>query len=162
MITSGYTSFNEEIFTAPISVSVYSREIFKKITKKTNKIKIFFYHFIQYVSATTASLCAPTMNIVREIRLLAQRISLFFPRARGGSQSTDTPSCTSCHSTDPLNSGRTRAGKDIAPMALSKTPARYTDRKKVEKWFRRNCKSVLGRICTPLEKGDIITFMISQ
>jgi len=74
----------------------------------------------------------------------------------------DTPSCTSCHSTDPLNSGRTRAGKDIAPMALSKTPARYTDRKKVEKWFRRNCKSVLGRICTPLEKGDIITFMISQ
>ncbi|MCW9035408.1 MAG: DUF1924 domain-containing protein [Alphaproteobacteria bacterium] len=74
----------------------------------------------------------------------------------------DTPSCTSCHSNSPMNQGQTRAGKDIAPMALSKTPNRYVDIKKVEKWFRRNCKSVLGRTCTPLEKGDFLTFMISQ
>ncbi len=74
----------------------------------------------------------------------------------------ETPSCTSCHSSDPNGFGETRAGKEIAPMALSKTPERYGDPKKVEKWFRRNCKSVLGRVCTSLEKGDFLTFMASQ
>jgi len=74
----------------------------------------------------------------------------------------DTPSCTTCHTTNPTNIGHTRAGKEIAPMAISKTPDRFTDVEKVAKWFRRNCKSVLGRLCTPLEKGDYLTFMISQ
>jgi len=74
----------------------------------------------------------------------------------------DTPSCTSCHSNSPAGVGQTRAGKEIAPMALSKSPNRYTDIKKVEKWFRRNCTSVIGRVCTALEKGDFLTFMASQ
>jgi len=74
----------------------------------------------------------------------------------------DTPSCTSCHSSSPLNVGETRAGKKIAPMALSKSPERYGDLEKVEKWFRRNCNSVLGRACTPVEQGDYLTFMFSQ
>lgn len=74
----------------------------------------------------------------------------------------DTPSCTSCHTNSPASVGQTRAGKEIAPMAVSKTPDRYIDMKKVEKWFRRNCKSVLGRVCTSLEKGDFLTFMSSQ
>ncbi len=73
-----------------------------------------------------------------------------------------TPSCTSCHTKSPLGVGKTRVGKPIAPLALSKTKDRYTDPKKVAKWFRRNCKSVLGRECTALEKGDFITYMISQ
>jgi len=62
----------------------------------------------------------------------------------------------------PRKTGKTRTGKPIKPMALSKTPDRYSDPEKVEKWFRRNCRSVLGRECTPVEKGDFITFMISQ
>jgi len=74
----------------------------------------------------------------------------------------ETPSCTTCHSKDPSSAGRTRAEKEISPMALSRSPQRYNDLKKVEKWFRRNCKSVLGRVCSPLEKGDFITFMINQ
>ncbi len=74
----------------------------------------------------------------------------------------ETPSCTTCHTSRPTDAGRTRAGKDISPMALSKTPERYTDPKKVEKWFRRNCNSVLGRECTPQEKGDFVTFMLTQ
>jgi len=74
----------------------------------------------------------------------------------------DTPSCTSCHSTDPAAKGRTRAGKEIAPMVVSKTPERYIDIKKVEKWFRRNCKGVLGRTCTAVEKGDFLTLMSNR
>jgi len=74
----------------------------------------------------------------------------------------ETPSCTSCHGKDPSAGGQTRAGKAIEPMALSRTPGRYSELKKTEKWFRRNCKSVLGRVCTSLEKGDFLTFMFSQ
>ena len=75
--------------------------------------------------------------------------------------SAETPSCTTCHTTDPTKPGQTRAGKDLAPMAVSKTPDRFTDAEKVEKWFTRNCQSVVGRACTAQEKGDFITFMAS-
>lgn len=73
----------------------------------------------------------------------------------------DTPACTSCHTDDPTQSGETRAGKAIDPMAASMNLERYTELKKVEKWFGRNCKSVLGRECTAIEKGDFITYMLS-
>ncbi len=82
---------------------------------------------------------------------------LFSSTHKGGKPKTN--SCTVCHTKSPLKTGKTRAGKDIAPMALSKTKDRYSDPKKVAKWFRRNCRSVLGRECTALEKGDFITFM---
>ena len=75
--------------------------------------------------------------------------------------SAETPSCTTCHTNDPTKPGQTRAGKDVAPMAVSKTPDRFTDAEKVEKWFTRNCQSVVGRACTAQEKGDFITFMAS-
>jgi hypothetical protein len=74
----------------------------------------------------------------------------------------DTPACTSCHGNDTRGAGRNPAGKAIEPMALSASPSRYTDPAKVEKWFKRNCNEVLGRECTPLEKGDWLSFMISQ
>ncbi len=86
--------------------------------------------------------------------------TLFRTRFTGGKP--ETPACTACHTASPLKTGETRAGKPIEPMAASVTPDRYTDPKKVAKWFRRNCKSVLGRECTALEKGDFLTFMISQ
>lgn len=86
--------------------------------------------------------------------------ALFRSHHSGGKPAT--PSCTTCHHASPLETGATRAGKAIAPMAVSRTPDRFTDPHKVAKWFRRNCNSVLGRQCTALEKGDFITFMASQ
>jgi hypothetical protein len=74
----------------------------------------------------------------------------------------DTPACTSCHGNDTRGAGRNPAGKAIDPMALSVSPSRYSDPAKVEKWFKRNCNEVLGRECTPREKGDWLSFMISQ
>jgi hypothetical protein len=79
-----------------------------------------------------------------------------------GSGKPDTPACTSCHSNSPRETGRTPAGKTIEPMAVSMTAARYTDPAKAEKWFKRNCNEVLGRECTPLEKGDWLTYMMSR
>jgi hypothetical protein len=74
----------------------------------------------------------------------------------------ETPSCTTCHTKDPTAWGKTRALKPIAPMAVSRTPDRFTDSEKVDKWFTRNCNSVLGRPCTAVEKGDVITYLSSM
>lgn len=74
----------------------------------------------------------------------------------------DTPACTSCHGKDTRGTGRAPSGKTIDAMAASVTPARYTDPAKVEKWFKRNCTEVLGRVCTPQEKGDWLTYMLGQ
>jgi len=74
----------------------------------------------------------------------------------------ETPSCTVCHTENPRERGQTRAGKAIDPMAASVSPKRYTDLQKTEKWFGRNCRNVLGRECTSLQKGDFIRFMLTQ
>jgi uncharacterized protein DUF1924 len=84
----------------------------------------------------------------------------FFAAKHSGGK-PDTPSCTTCHTASPLNAGQTRAGKTIAPMAVSQSPDRFTDIAKTEKWFTRNCNSVLGRDCTAIEKGDFIAYMSS-
>lgn len=55
-----------------------------------------------------------------------------------------------------------RTGRNIEPMAVSANPARFTDAKEVEKRFGRDCKNVLGCGCTPLEKGDFITFLAGR
>ena len=74
-----------------------------------------------------------------------------------------TPSCTACHTADPKNPGRNaKTGRPIDPVAVSVNPDRFTDSADVEKQFGRDCKSVLGRACTAVEKGDYITFMAEQ
>ncbi len=68
--------------------------------------------------------------------------------------------CTTCHTPDRHARGKhIRTGKPIAPMAPSVNPERLQDAKKIEKWFRRNCKWTLGRACTPQEKGDILRYL---
>jgi len=69
--------------------------------------------------------------------------------------------CTTCHTSDPTKSGKTPAGKVIKPVSPAVNKDRFTTPKKVEKWFKRNCKWVLERQCTSKEKGDYITFMMS-
>ncbi len=90
---------------------------------------------------------------------VAEGKALFQGHHTGGK--ADTPSCTTCHTQNPAALGQTRAGKQIKPMAVSMNPNRFTDAAKVEKWFRRNCHTVLGRACTPKEKGNIITYLSS-
>jgi len=69
-------------------------------------------------------------------------------------------SCQTCHGVDLTQKGEhIRTGKIIEPMALSINPERYTEAKKIKKWFRRNCKWVLGRTCTAQEKGDFLTYL---
>lgn len=71
-------------------------------------------------------------------------------------------SCSTCHTQDPMGPGRhVVTSKAIAPLAPSTNPERFTDAGKTEKWFRRNCKDVLKRACTPLEKGNVLAYLLS-
>lgn len=90
----------------------------------------------------------------------AEAGNIFFHQERVHSEGTKV-SCAVCHTSDPRNRGMTRANKEIAPLAPSKNPERFTDLLKVEKWFARNCRDVLERPCTAQEKGDFIEYMRS-
>lgn len=71
--------------------------------------------------------------------------------------------CATCHTTDLKATGKHhQTGKPIEPMAPSANKERFTDPKKIEKWFKRNCKEVLSRECTAQEKGDLLMFFRAQ
>lgn len=71
-------------------------------------------------------------------------------------------SCSVCHTDNPKAGGRhAKTNKDIKPLAPAGDAQRLTDPAKVEKWFGRNCKDVLGRACTVQEKGDFVAYLIS-
>ncbi|PVV09314.1 MAG: hypothetical protein B6D72_14860 [gamma proteobacterium symbiont of Ctena orbiculata] len=72
-------------------------------------------------------------------------------------------SCGDCHGEDLKSPGRhAKTGKRIEPMAPSVNPMRLTDAKKIEKWFKRNCKWTWGRVCTDQEKGDLLLYLQQQ
>jgi hypothetical protein len=92
-------------------------------------------------------------------------------------------SCATCHHADPLKA--TVAHQDqipcrachvafsrqpeshrpikpeIPPLAPAGNPNRFTSEWVVEYWFGYNCKLLLRRECTPQEKGDVITWLLS-
>ncbi len=71
-------------------------------------------------------------------------------------------SCATCHTQNPAAQGKhTRTGKILLPLSPNTNPERFTDQAKVDKWFKRNCKDVLDRECTALEKGDVLTYLMS-
>ncbi|MCB1761222.1 MAG: DUF1924 domain-containing protein [Gammaproteobacteria bacterium] len=71
-------------------------------------------------------------------------------------------SCASCHTADPGGTGRhLRTSKTIEPMSPRVNPRRLTDKAKIEKWFKRNCRWTWGRDCTPQERGDLLLFIQS-
>lgn len=71
-------------------------------------------------------------------------------------------SCASCHTDNPAALGKhAKTGKVIDPLAPSAHAERFTNPKKVAKWFKRNCNDVLNRVCTPQEKGDVLTYLLT-
>jgi uncharacterized membrane protein len=71
-------------------------------------------------------------------------------------------SCSKCHTDNPAAQGKhSETDKLIKPLAPAANEERFTDMKKVAKWFKRNCKDVLDRECTAQEKGDVITYLLT-
>ncbi len=70
------------------------------------------------------------------------------------------PACTTCHTDNPAATGKHAiTGKDIKPLAAQANTERFSDPAKVEKWFGRNCREVVGRLCTPAEKADLVAYL---
>jgi cytochrome b len=69
-------------------------------------------------------------------------------------------SCSTCHTASPRSQGRSPVGKVVDPLSPAVNPDRFTNPADVEKWFKRNCKQVLGRECTAEEKGHFTTFVL--
>jgi cytochrome c553 len=87
----------------------------------------------------------------------AARGEAFFKATHGGEWS-----CASCHGPSPTQEGQhVSTGKRISPLAPSAHSQRLTDSAKVDKWLRRNCKDVLSRECSPLEKADVLAYLVS-
>jgi len=87
----------------------------------------------------------------------AQRGAAFFKSTHGREWS-----CASCHTQNPTATGaHAKTNKPIAPLAPAANAERFARTDKVEKWFKRNCNDVLGRACTPLEKGDVLSYLMS-
>ncbi|QTR49304.1 DUF1924 domain-containing protein [Candidatus Thiothrix anitrata] len=87
----------------------------------------------------------------------AARGELFFKQTHANDWS-----CASCHSENPVNGGKhAKTGKAIEPLAPSANAERFTEPKKVKKWFRRNCNDVLERTCTAQEQGDVLTWLLA-
>ncbi len=108
----------------------------------------------QLIDAYTAEAAAQ----VAGFRPSAQRGGTFFARSFGVSEKM--PACIACHTENPAQAGRHAVtGKEIKPMAPVANGERFTDTAKVEKWFRRNCKEVVGRECSPAEKADVLQFL---
>lgn len=72
-------------------------------------------------------------------------------------------SCSSCHGDNlKKNSKHIKTNKIIKPMAPSVNPERLTKVRKIQKWFKRNCKWTLGRECTATEKANLLAYIKQQ
>ena len=86
----------------------------------------------------------------------AEKGLVFFGQRHGGEWS-----CASCHGAPPnKNTQHASTGKTIAPLAPAFNPQRFKDSAKVDKWFKRNCKDVLSRECTALEKVNVLAYLV--
>jgi hypothetical protein len=81
----------------------------------------------------------------------------------GKAEDGENISCSTCHGTDFSKPGKHRkTHKVIDPMSTKVNTERFTDEKKIEKWFKRNCNDTWGRECTSQEKADFLTFLLAQ
>ncbi len=118
---------------------------------------------VMLLSATTVTASEMTATMLKEFGekveqpFSAEAGKLFWYKDNNGR------SCTTCHTESLMARGRhERTGKIIEPMAPSVNPERLTKRKKINKWFLRNCKWTIGRECTIKEKGDILLWLSQQ
>jgi uncharacterized protein DUF1924 len=124
--------------------------------------------FAAALSATVASAASPEQLQSEYSAIAHKEMPGFtgFSVSRGGEFFRSTHgndwSCSTCHTANPVVQGRhARTGNILQPLAPAANAQRFTDPAKVEKWFKRNCGDVLGRLCNAQEKGDVIAFLRS-
>ncbi|MDD3343354.1 MAG: DUF1924 domain-containing protein [Sulfurospirillaceae bacterium] len=92
----------------------------------------------------------------------AKRGESLFTTKHIGKKGTEV-SCTTCHTANLKNNGQnSNTNKSILPLAPSANAQRLTDVKEVQKWLRRNFNDVFAREGTAQEKGDVLSYIITQ
>lgn len=120
------------------------------------------FTFLFTVSCLHATEISDAM--IAELSTLAERpFSVQAGLATWTTEQANGRSCLSCHGDSLYAVGRhQKTGKLIEPMAPSVNLERLTDKRKINKWFLRNCKWTYGRECTAQEKGDILLWLSQQ
>jgi cytochrome c peroxidase len=91
----------------------------------------------------------------------AERGRQFYIERRSAAEKM--PNCASCHTEDATAAGKhVITSKAIEPLAPIAGSARFSESAKTEKWFRRNCKEVVGRECSAAEKADLLRFLLTK
>ena len=117
--------------------------------------------FAALIGGAQAIAATPQTELMRWQQAAGQtgyvaRGQVFFGQRHGGEWS-----CASCHGQPPTrDSKHASTGKKIAALAPAFNAERLTDSAKVDKWFKRNCKDVLSRECTAIEKADVLAYLI--
>lgn len=127
------------------------------------------FHFSLAAVLAAAAACVPVARAAEPAQLLAgysAQAGAAAAAERGrhlfASRHGREWSCASCHGAAPSQAGKhASTGKPIAALAPAFNPERFTDPAKAEKWFRRNCKDVLGRECSAAEKADVLAWLMS-
>ncbi len=71
--------------------------------------------------------------------------------------------CRGCHVLDDTEHAYPKEAKKrvIKPFAPVANNLRFTNSERVSTWFAHNCKTVIKRECTALEKGDVLAWLMS-
>jgi hypothetical protein len=101
-----------------------------------------------------------TYKAEAKLAFSAKRGEAFWQQTYLAKRAPGKRSCASCHSDDLRQAGKhVKTGKKIDAMALSINKDRLQKTRKIEKWFKRNCKWTFGRVCTSQEKGDVLEYL---
>ena len=124
--------------------------------------------FTLIASVTQPAFAETPTQILAAIKADAAKVAGFqdFSAARGEKFFKDKHggdwNCESCHTKNPAASGKhAKTDKPIDPLAPAANAERFTEMKKVQKWFKRNCNDVLERLCTPQEQGDVLAYLLT-
>ncbi len=72
-------------------------------------------------------------------------------------------SCTSCHGNDLRKNGQNFfTGKFIKPLSRKVNPERFSKTATIKKWLKRNFNDVYNREGTAIEKGDVVSYILSK
>ncbi len=87
---------------------------------------------------------------------------VFFNQKVKGANGKET-ACASCHTANPADAGKHIAtGKTIKPLSPVVNAKRFSDYDKVEAKFTKHCNDILGLDCTPAQKANYITYLLTE
>ena len=71
--------------------------------------------------------------------------------------------CASCHTANPADAGKhIVTGKAIRPLSPVGNNKRFSDFDKVEGQFTKHCNDILGADCSPSDKANYITYLLTE